>query len=139
MVEAAVAGESPFHASAVEIRRPGPSYTTDTLRDLGRELPGAHLHFLMGVDQWEAFGSWKEPEAIARAATLVVMARGGEDPKVEGVRLEDGGRPDVETVDVTRVDVSATDIRQRIQEGRSVRYRVPDGVHRIIVREGLYR
>lgn len=139
MVEAAVEGESGFEVSPMEIRRPGPSYTVDTLRALTRELPGRRLHFLMGADQWQAFGGWREPESIAELATLTVMARSGETPAEALPDLPEGCRPEVVTVDVTRVDVSATDIRRRIRRGRSVRYRVPEGAHRIIEREGLYR
>ena len=139
MVESAVAQEPGFQASSMEVRRSGPSYTVDTLAALHEELPDTELYFLMGVDQWKALGTWREPETIARLATLVVMARAGEDLGDAGPSLSGDGRATVKTVDVTRVDLSATALRRRIRPGLSLRYRVPDGAHRIIVEEGLYR
>ncbi|MEX2569749.1 MAG: nicotinate (nicotinamide) nucleotide adenylyltransferase, partial [Gemmatimonadota bacterium] len=75
MVRAAVEGDPRFAADDREIRRGGPSYTVDTLRDLRREDPDAELVFLLGIDQFRAFGSWRAPEEIVKLARLAVLAR----------------------------------------------------------------
>ena len=132
MLEAAVAGTVGLEVSRLELERSGPSYTVDTLRELA--LPRDALHLVIGVDQLEALHTWKEPEELARLARLVVMAREGRDPRevVPRVDLE------YEVVPVTRVDLSSTGIRRRIAEGRSVRYRLPEAVLKIVEEENLY-
>lgn len=130
MVRAAVAGDPRFHADDLELRREGASYTVDTLRVLHEREPGAELFFILGVDQLREFPTWREPEEVARLATLAAVARAGE-------RLPASPFPVVE-VPVTRVDVSSTDIRRRAADGRSVRYHVPVAVQEIIEREGFY-
>jgi nicotinate-nucleotide adenylyltransferase len=140
MVQAAVEANPLFEASAVEMDRTGPTYTVDTLRHVGATHPEADLFFLMGADQLGEFHEWKEPEAIASLATVVVMARegsGGDSPPA----LDPSAGPLVEFVriPVTRVDLSSTDIRHRVRDGRSVQYLVPREVLGIIEGQGLYR
>ena len=133
MLEAAVAGDAVLAVSRIELERGGQSFTVDTLRELRGRFPGDELHLVIGVDQLEAFASWKEPEEVARLARLVVMSREGREPRrPAGVLVE------YRTVPVTRIDLSSTDIRRRIREGRSVRNRVPDAVLRVIEEEVLY-
>ena len=134
MVVAGVEDDSRFLASDLELRRPGPSYTVDTLREFRRQGVGEELFFLMGSDQLAEFHRWREPEEVGRLARLVVMAREGDDPDLTtpGVQVE----PLV--VPVTRIDLSATRVRNRVREGRSIRYLVPDPVRRIILDERLY-
>lgn len=135
MVQAAAGDDPRLGVSDVEVAREGPSYTVDTLRWYRERHPGAELFFLMGADQLVRFRSWREPREIARLARLVVMAREGVDPE----RLDPGIEVPFLRVPVTRVDISSTEVRRRIREGRSIRYLVPEPVRRIIEREGLYR
>jgi len=133
MVQEAVASDPRFQVSDLEVRRPGPSYTVDTLRELrseGVEDP----FFLMGVDQLAGFAGWREPREVAGLARLVVMAREGEDPAA----VDPGMELDFRVLPVTRIDLSSSRLRQRAAEGRSLRYLVPEEVRRIIRREGLY-
>lgn len=132
MVRAAIAGDPRFEASGLELEREGPSYTVDTLRALRDARPGAALFLLIGADNLRDWRKWREPGEIARLATLVVAARAGET-----VEAEDG----VEAVPVamTRIDVSATEVRRRVAEGKSIRYLVSEPVRAIVEREGLYR
>ncbi|HEX2205856.1 MAG TPA: nicotinate-nucleotide adenylyltransferase [Longimicrobium sp.] len=132
MVRAAIAGDPRFEASGLELERAGPSYTVDTLRALADARRGASLFLLIGADNLRDWRKWREPDEIARLATLVVAERGG-----ESVEAEDG----VEAVAVamTRIDVSATEVRRRVAEGKSIRYLVPDSVLAVVEREGLYR
>ncbi|MFO8175969.1 MAG: nicotinate-nucleotide adenylyltransferase [Gemmatimonadota bacterium] len=129
MVQCLVAGDDRFGVSEVELSRSGPSYTVDTLRHYRDLHDEAELFFVMGADQAETFGSWREPETVKELATLVVMAREGMDPP----------SGDFVTAPVTRLDISSSAIRSRIRDGRPIRYLVPEIVRRIIESNRLYR
>jgi nicotinate-nucleotide adenylyltransferase len=132
MVRAAVAGDPRFGADDLELRRTGPSYTVDTLRELRAREPGAELVFLTGADNLADLPRWREPDEIARLATLAVVSRAGETVP------PDAPYPAV-AVPVTRVDVSSTEVRRRVAAGQSIRYLVPEAVRAVIERERLYR
>lgn len=131
MVRAAIAGDPRFAADDLELRRRGPSYTVDTLRELRARHPGAEIFFLTGADNLAELPRWREPDEIARLATLAVVSREGE------TLPEDSPYPAV-AVRVTRVDVSSTGVRRRVAEGRTIRYLVPEAVRAVIERERLY-
>lgn len=134
MLRAAIAGDPRFAADDMEIRRPGPSYTVTTLRELREREPDSRLFFLAGTDQMRELHTWKEPQEIARLATLVAVSREGAAVNQCGC-----GHLPLRSIQVTRIDLSATHVRRRVAEGRSIRYLVPEGVEAIIRREGLYR
>jgi len=134
MLEAASADDPVLVASDIEVRRAGTSYTVDTLRELRARYPEAELVLLIGVDQWRQLAGWKDPQGIARLATVAVMAREGEDPAA----VDPGVAVPSRVVPVTRIDVSATDVRARARQGRSIRHLVPDAARIIIERETLY-
>jgi nicotinate-nucleotide adenylyltransferase len=132
MVRAAVAGDERFEACDLELRRPGPSYTVATLRELHARHPGAELFFLTGADNLRELPQWREPDEVVRLARLVVVSRRG-----EGVPA---GLPyPAVAVPVTRVDVSSTELRRRVAAGQTTRYLVPEPVRAVIDRLGLYR
>jgi nicotinate-nucleotide adenylyltransferase len=131
MVRAAIAGDPRFAADDLELRRTGPSYTVDTLRELRRREPRAALFFLTGADNLRDLPRWREPDEIARLATLAVVSRAGESLPA------DAAYP-ATAVAVTRVDVSSTEIRRRVAAGLSIRYLVPEAVRAVIERERLY-
>ena len=132
MLRAATEGDERLVPDALELERPGPSYTVDTLRELRRRDPEGELFFLTGADNLRELPSWREPDEILRLATLAVLSREGEGA---------AGLPGVPSVavPVTRVDVSATEVRRRVAAGEPIRYLVPEPVRAIIEREGLYR
>jgi nicotinate-nucleotide adenylyltransferase len=138
MVRAATRPHDRFAVSAAEIRREGPSYTVDTLRDIRAAHPDADLFLIVGTDQFAAFGSWRDPEEILSVATLAVMNRGGVEaseraPSVPGVE-------DACFVPVTRVDLSSSEVRARIHAGEgSLDGDVPPAVADFIAEQGLYR
>lgn len=132
MVRAAAEGDDRFEVDDIELRRPGASYTVDTLRELRTRHPGAELFFVIGMDQFRELHTWREPEEVARLARLAVVSRDGDLPVGESPIP-------VVPVGVTRIDLSATDIRRRVQDGESIRYFVPEPVREFIEREGLYR
>lgn len=133
MLRASVADDPRFEVTDLELRRAGPSFTVDTLRELHARHPGHEWVFVVGVDQYRELHSWREPSEVVRLARLAVVARSGEQPGDLDPRF-----PATE-ISVTRVDVSSTEIRRRIRAGESIRYLVPDAVREIIEREGLYR
>jgi nicotinate-nucleotide adenylyltransferase len=131
MVRAAVAADERFAVDELELRRTGPSYTADTLEELSTRFERAELFLLVGADVTVDLVRWYRPERILELATLAVLDRGG-----DAVHELPGAR--VVRVPVTRIDISATEIRRRAACGESIRYLVPDAVREIIRREGLY-
>jgi len=119
-----------FEVSAIEIERGGLSYTVDTLETLRGRHPAAELILLLGIDSLKTFDNWRSPDRIRELATLAALGRGDEDKGVPaGVRL----------VTTRRVDVSSTEIRARLKEGRPIRGFVAESVERYISTAGLYR
>jgi len=137
MVAAATADDARFTVSEIELDRPGPSFTVDTVRALRERWPDVDLFLILGVDQFRELSSWHRPEGIVREVTLAVMDRGGESAK--SVLPEIPGFEDVIYVPVGRVDVSATAVRTRAAEGSDISGLVPESVHEIIRDRDLYR
>ena len=117
-------GVEGVEVSDVELQRPGPSYTVDTLDVLRDRYPASLIVLIMGADQFAVLDTWRDHGRIAAAAELAVMRRSGEEP-----RLPPGiGDIDYIVVDVTRIDVSASQIRERLRTGRSIRFLVPESI-----------
>jgi nicotinate-nucleotide adenylyltransferase len=135
MTEAAIEGRQGLDVDRIELDRDPPSYTVDTLRALAGRTPEAELFLLLGADQWASFGRWKDAAEIAELATIVVLARDGTDPG----EIDPGVDVPWRSVDVRRVDVSSTEVRERVREGRSIEGLVPGSVARIIEDHELYR
>lgn len=132
LLERAIGDDARFEIADLELRRAGPSYTVDTLRELRKSRPAAELYFLVGVDQFRELSTWRAPEEVARLARLVVLSRGESD--IAGL----AGPPHL-PLTVSRVDVSSTEIRRRVAAGEPIRYLVPPGVEEMIRARGLYR
>ena len=133
MARAAVDRESAFRVHDLEIGRPGPSFTLDTLRELRGEVhPDTELFLIIGMDQYRALDAWRKPDQIARIATIVVMDRKGEGLSAT---VGDGGP---RRIPVARVDVSSTEVRRRVGRGESVAGMVSPAVLAIMARERLY-
>jgi nicotinate-nucleotide adenylyltransferase len=107
-----------IEVSDIELRRPGPSWTVDTLEEIRKLWEPGELLLVIGVDQYRSLDSWRDPERILELAELAVMPRDGEFPR------ENPRYPFV-TAPVTRVDVSSTRVRDRLMTGLTVRYLVP--------------
>jgi nicotinate-nucleotide adenylyltransferase len=115
----------------VELDRGGLSFTVDTLREYRRTRPDAELFLLLGEDAAATFPQWREPEAIAALATIVVLTRdGGEAAPAAG--------PAMTRLATRRVEVSASEIRSRVRAGLPIRGLVPDGVAAYIDEQRLY-
>ena len=129
-----------FRVSTLELERPGPSYTVDTLRELQEDYgPEAQLFFILGSDAFVRFDEWKDPEGILGLATLVVVDRPGATASAEAIDQQVGNAGSVERVRGVHLEISAKDIRRRVAEGASIRYLVPEPVERYIYARGLYR
>jgi nicotinate-nucleotide adenylyltransferase len=135
MTRLAVQGNLAFEVSDIEIRRPGPSYTVDTLRLLLREHPGTSYSLIIGMDNFLEFEAWKEPQEILDMADLLVMNRPGFLKKP--VSHQWGRR--VRFIDMPDIAISSRAIRLAVRSGASVRYLVPRSVEDYIVSHSLYR
>ena len=136
MVELAIAGNHRFEASGLEITRGQVSYTVDTLRQLHEEGLD-DLALILGGDSLAGFPRWREPEAIAGLARLVVYRRPGDQVDLDALPGWLAARATI--VDGPALDVSSTELRARIAAGRTVRYLVPDAVRAVIAAERLYQ
>lgn len=139
MVELAVRGDELLEAAAIEVERPGPSFTFRTLEMLSYERPGDELTFLLGADAAAGLESWREPERIVELARLGVAVRPGtviDDAEAALERLGAAERSAVITM--PEIGVSSTGIRRRLAQGRSIRYLVPDEVGELIARRRIY-
>ena len=134
MVRLAVADDAYYTVEDTEINRKGLSYTVDTLEHLAGKNLGAQLFLLVGEDALAGFDQWRNPGRIRELATVAAMRRGGPDRQAI-----DAKTPDVLTVSTRRVDVSSTEIRERLREGKSIKGFVPESVERFIEARGLYR
>lgn len=133
LVEAAVAGVEGLEASAVEIERGGMSYTADTLVELARSEPAPELFVILGADAAGGLTTWEQADAVRDLATVVVVDRPGSQtatplPGWSWLRVE-----------VPRLEVSSTDLRARVVDGRPLDYLLPPGVIATIEARGLYR
>ena len=139
MLKLATAGRSEFVVSEIELNREEISWTVDTLRQLREERPEDELFFLIGADSLRDFPSWKEPEEIAQLATVVAVNRGEAslDELTAGLKPELAAS--VQLVTMPGISISATDLRRRVPEGKSIRYLVPRAVEEFILAQKLYR
>lgn len=137
MVRAATESHDQFEVSDLEIEREGVSYTVDTLREIARQRPEDELFWIVGGDSLASFPTWREPEAISALAHLLAYRRGGHP--LELTALPDWMDGHYTVIDGPALEVSSTEIRQRLAAGRSVRYLVPDPVLAIVRERGLYR
>jgi nicotinate-nucleotide adenylyltransferase len=129
MVKLAITGNEAFEAPSMEIDRGGRTYTVDTLEALHAESPGAEISFIVGADALEDMPNWREPGRIMELATVSVAGRSGQSPRDDRVT----------EIEMPAVEVSSSDIRERVRSGRSIRYLVPEAVERYIGKRQLYR
>jgi len=123
----------------IEIERGGLSYMVDTVESLRQRWPSADLHVLVGEDAAATFSQWKEPARLRSMARVVVLRRvvASEDP-VPSPELASALALPWQQLATRRVDVSSTEIRARVRDGRSIRGFVTDDVAKYIVSTGLY-
>ena len=119
--------------SAFEFTMPKPSYTIDTLNALQAKFPDDEFYLVIGGDNWEVFGKWRNSEEILAKYHILVYPRLGHE-----VVIPEDLRDRVQLVDAPIIELSSTQIRERLRRGDSVRYYVPDEVFNYINRNHLY-
>jgi nicotinate-nucleotide adenylyltransferase len=127
-----------FRASRIELERPAPSYSVDTLRQLHDQRPAAELFFITGADAVRELATWREPQRLIELARLVAIARPGYDLGGLERDLGEFARA-VSPLRAPGVDISSTEIRQRVAQGRPIKYLTPEPVEAYIAKYGLYR
>ncbi len=141
MAQLAVSDNPGFEAGTQEVERAGLTYTVDTLEELCRGLdPDAILHFIVGMDALEQFDRWKDPERLLELCSLVVVNRVGHqrvDVNDFVGRYPQAG-PGLTLLNAPRVEISSTDIRRLVSEGKSIKYLTPAPVENYIRDNGLY-
>ena len=141
MVQLAVEQCKDFYTSDIEINRSGNTYTYETLEELTKLYPNAKLHFIMGADSLYNFERWVHPDLILKNAALIAAARNGsatetlEKKRVELMKRFGG---EIMLMNFPTIDVSSTMIRERIKEGKSIRYLTPEKVCAYIEDNRLY-
>jgi nicotinate-nucleotide adenylyltransferase len=134
MVSLATSGNARFAPCDLELRRQGPSYTLDTLIELGQHFAGAEPFLILGSDAFAEIATWHEPRRVSELCTFVVIDRPGAPaagdplPGARVVRVQAAGLP-----------VSSSEVRRLRRQGRSVRYLVPEAVADYIEKRELYR
>jgi nicotinate-nucleotide adenylyltransferase len=124
-----------FSVSRIELDRQGPSYTFDTVQQIRAAEPGAELFLIAGADAYRDIAGWHRAKELVRQVNIMVVAR----PGYNLAQLEPDFRARVRVVAISGCDISSTEIRNRLKEGRSIRYLVPESVESYLVRHHLYR
>ena len=134
MVEMVTRPLENVETSAFEFTMPKPSYTIDTLNALQAKFPDDEFYLVTGGDNWQIFDKWRNSEEILAKYHLLVYPRLGYD-----VVIPEELRDRVTLVDAPIIELSSTAVRERLAQGLSARYYVPDEVLSYIERKGLYR
>ena len=159
MVRLAIKGNAQFTVSDMEIQRGGRSYTIDTMEALQQSHPGAELYFLTGLDSFLEIRTWKDWDRLLTLCSFVVLSREGyrfrdiaqlgflDVPEQELSALDAREKDQVVITGESRpvylervpfYDISSTDIRMRVREGRSIKYHLPEAVEHYIIENKLY-
>jgi nicotinate-nucleotide adenylyltransferase len=127
MLRAAIDQTMPFAIDESELRRPAPSYTIDTVEEFARKYPDNQFFYLIGDDNVGSLPTWRRFKDLRKIVTFVVLRRAQAAVSHEYLKVE------------RRIDISATEIRNRVATGRPIRYLVPQAVEEIIRAQRLYR
>lgn len=140
MLNLALQDEPRFKVCRVEMDRPGPHYTVETLRLLQAEYPQAAFTFLMGGDSLRDLPGWREPAEILRLTSLGVMRRPGDTIDLPALEQRlPGLRERLRFLEAPLLEISSRQIRQRVQQGRAFRYYLPSAVYVFLQQHSLYR
>ena len=135
MVRLAIAGEPRFVLDRIELRRPGVSYTLDTVRELAAAEPDTEWVLILGQDQYASLHTWRDWRELVAMVTLAIANRPDAAPAVNAQIA----RAPHHMVSLPMMDVSSTEVRRRVAAGLSVADLVPEAVARYIERRRLYR
>ncbi len=133
MVRLAIAGIEGFELDTREVERGGITYTIDTVEDLLKERPGLEIYWLLGADALRGLPSWKDWEKLVKLVKFAVATRHS-----EGLADQLRDMVGVVYLSMPRIEISSSLIRERLRQGLSVRFLVPNEVEAYIKRHGLY-
>lgn len=142
MVKMAIDGNPYFTCSRLEIDKDTGSYTIDTIEDLKRMYPGDELYLILGADSVLGIDSWYRSKDLLTSCIILAATREDDDLAVLDKKrreLKNLYNADIRLLTFNRIDISSTDIRQRIRLGRSVRYMLPNECIEYICIKGLYK
>ncbi len=142
MLEAAVKDIPYFRVDDMEIKRQGLSYTSDTLQDLNRCHPDKEYYFIMGADSVFQIESWHEPMTVMNNCIILAAIRdqvSQEDFDKQIEYLKEKYHADIRKMDIPDLEISSSNLRERVSEGKPIRFMVPDSVDAYIRDHGLYR
>lgn len=159
MVRIAIEGNPRFTLSTIETERGGPSYTIDTIDALRARHPGAELYFITGLDSFLDIATWRNWRRLLASCSFVVLSREGYrfgdlakrdffpgderelrelDARVRQQQVVRSGVLSLYLENIPFYAISSTDIRNRIRQGRSIKYHLPEAVERYIIEKKLY-
>ncbi|WP_144057912.1 nicotinate (nicotinamide) nucleotide adenylyltransferase [Novipirellula maiorica] len=144
MLQQALADNPSYELDDREIRRGEVSYTVDTVAELMQEMPDAQFFMIIGSDSLATFPLWHQPQRLLELITPAVVQRGGEGAIDFSVLQDLVDRERIaaiasHVIAMPVIELSSSELRERVQQGRSIRYRTPSGVEAVIQRRGLYR
>ncbi len=135
MVKLAIRDNPDFLISDIELKREGKSYTIDTLSQLKKLYKDSGLFFLLGSDAIDEFPTWKEPDKIFQKVKVVIALR----PGFDRINPENRFVKKSLVIPINGLNISSTQVRERVRQGKSIRYLVPRGVEEFIRSKKLYR
>ena len=140
MVEEAIADQPLFFLSKMEVENTETNYTYLTLQKLVQKYPNTQFYFIMGEDSLDDFPYWKKPEVICRLASILVAVRNDSGSGIEEkiAKIRQLYHADMHMLHAPNFSVSSSEIRERIQAGKAVRYMLPDTVELFIRQNSLY-
>jgi nicotinate-nucleotide adenylyltransferase len=144
MLRLALSGYAEHVVDTHELDRDGISYTVDTLEYLRQAFPDRRLYLIMGADSLASLSAWKSPEQLLQLCTLAVIARGGQPPPNYEVMMglaspEKIAECQAAEIVMPQIEISSSDMRSRVAQSRSIRFRVPHPVDAFIRQTALYR
>jgi nicotinate-nucleotide adenylyltransferase len=142
MVELAIADNPAFEMSTLEVERSGVSYTIDTIEILQQTYPGAEIYFIMGMDSIYILDTWKDIERLVLMCRFIVVTRPAyelkrSDPALQ--KVPPGFWTRVDFLEIPAIDISSTDLRTRVRQGKPIRYLLPPAVENYIYNHSLYQ
>lgn len=141
MTGLAIEDNSHFALSTIEIDRGGNSYTCDTLLELKHRYPDQEYYLIVGADNLFTMEEWKDPEVIFRNAKILAAVRGSKkraDMEEKIAELKEKYHADITLLHVSHVDISSSLIREKIAQGLSIRYMLPEKVREYIIKNHFY-
>ena len=136
MIKLAIADDPRFENSDIEIKRGGTSYTIDTIKAFVKEYSkDVNIYFIIGIDAFLEINSWASPDALLRMCKFIVTTRPGYDIE----KANQVFRKHTEIMEITHLNISSSDIRERIKSGAPIRYLLPEKVEDYVRKHKLYK